>query len=91
MGQVVTKAEFLRWLTVGKQVRLTASLVRAPIEQVRTVHRVKGMNVQFMLGDGRISHLTLAPGERVEKIDNGYRIVWSDNGSVMAEYQEVAQ
>ena len=81
----VSKAEFLRWLTPGKEVRLINCLL-GPCDKPRTVKSVKGPRVEFDTPDGRVSHLHLTSEEEVEKTESGYRLVLKSSGKCCAEY-----
>jgi len=83
-----TKAEFLRWLTPGKRVRLINSLM-GPCSMARTVAKVTGQCAQFTTERGSTSYLHLSKEEHVEKTAKGYRIVLTAENKVAAEYEEV--
>lgn len=83
----VTKAEFFRWFTPGKRVRLVNCLM-GPCDKPRTVSKVVGMRAELLTDDGRISNLHIEADEHVEKTANGYRIVLTEDGRVCAEYSE---
>lgn len=82
-----TKAEFFRWFTPGKRVRLINCLM-GPCDKPRTVSKVVGMRAELLTEDGRTSHLRIGADEHVEKTANGYRIVLTEDGRVCAEYSE---
>lgn len=80
-----TKAELLRWLTPGKEVRLVQNLL-GPCDSKRIVKRVKRSEVEFTTPSGSSSFLILTPSLEVEKTSKGYRIVRKDDGECCAEY-----
>lgn len=90
MTMKTTKAEFLRWLTIGKNIRLVNSLI-GPCDKKRTVSKVSGMNIQFLTDTGSTSHLTLTPDEHVERTPKGYRIVMTSDNRTCAEYEAIEQ
>lgn len=83
----VSKAEFFRWLTIGKRIRLINSLM-GPCNLPRTVKKVSGMRAEFTTERDTVSHLSISPEEHVEKTTTGYRIVLTADNRICAEYSE---
>ena len=83
----VSKAEFFRWLTIGKRIRLINCLV-GPCDKPRIVKKVSGMRAEFTTEQDTVSHLSIGPDQHVEKTPTGYRIVLTADNRICAEYSE---
>lgn len=85
MAQSITTKAQLKRLPTGHRLTLINSLM-GPCNIPRTIQKVMSNQIVMLLDDGRISHLYLDNGHKLEPTSQGFLMRTADGERIAAEY-----